>query len=107
MVKMPGLPVKVVGMVAMGAVEGTENPVVMVKMPQALVATVGMVHMVQLGGMVLMVGMAETAFPVTMQETAVMVNGVLMDQTYSLRSDPSILHFTLTKHWYIQKWYPN
>ena len=81
MVKMLGLPVKVVGTVGMAVVAVTENPVVMVKMPQASVVTVGMVHMVQLEGMVLMVGMAETAFPVTMQDTAVMVNGVLMDQT--------------------------
>ena len=107
MVKMHGLPVKVVDMVGMVVVEVTESQAVMVKMPQASAVTVGMVHMEQREDMVLMEGMVETAFLVIMLGTAVMVKEDPMDPICSLRSDPSILLFTLTKHWYIQKSYPN
>ena len=103
MVKMHGLPVKVVDMVGMVVVEVTESQAVMVKMPQASAVTVGMVHMEQREDMVLMEGMVETAFLVIMPGTAVMVKEDPMDPICSLRSDPSILLFTLTKHWYIQK----
>ena len=103
MVKTPGQQVKVVDTAAMVDVVGTANLEAMVRTRQVLVETVETVHMVQLGVMVLTVVMVEMAFPVTMRETAVTVNGVLMDQIYSLQSDPSILLFTLTKHWYIPK----
>ena len=90
----------------MVVVEVTESQAVMVKMPQASAVTVGMVHMEQREDMVLMEGMVETAFLVIMLGT-VMVKEDPMDPICSLRSNPSILLFTLTKHWYIQKSYPN
>ena len=65
-----------------------------------------MVHMVQLEGMVLMVGMAETAFGNNAGYGSDGQRGSDGPDLF-ITIRPIYSPFYLTKHWYIQKWYPN